>query len=228
MAVLARVDGDSNAPILDREVVVRRRDEDEPLTQPLAVLRRPARQPPRPPQDVREHARTPGRDVKHDADRRPQIRRQPPHDTRENLDATGRRANHNQVAPPVVLRVDSIPFHTGQRTLSHERAPLFRTSTPPGEQAISGEQHRLGKPGRTLDLEHPPLRRDPAGCREPVECAGRREHAMARHDDRERVLRECRADRPRGARFADRPGYLPVGGGGARSDLPGSRHRPAA
>jgi hypothetical protein len=111
VAVLARAGGDSNVPVLDFEVMVGRRDEDDPLTQPLAVTRRPARQPPRPPEDVGEHARTAGGDVEHDADRRPQIRRQPSHHAHQNLDPAGGGANHDQVVPSAALRVDSIPFH---------------------------------------------------------------------------------------------------------------------
>jgi len=87
--------------VLDREMVIGRRDEDHPLTEPLTIARRPAREPSRPPEDVSEHAGAARRDVEHDADRRPQIRGQALDHPGEHFDATGRGADHHQIAMPV-------------------------------------------------------------------------------------------------------------------------------
>ena len=112
VAVLAWAGREPDVSALDHEMVVGRRDEDDPLPKPLAVARRPARQRSRPAEDVREHARAPRRDVEHDADRRTQIGGQPLHDPRQNLDTPRRGAHHDQVAMAVELCVDSVPFHT--------------------------------------------------------------------------------------------------------------------
>jgi len=74
------------------------------------------------------------------------------------------------------------------------------------------------RPARALDLQQFQLRSCAAGRREAAGLRSRREHAVARHDDRERVLAECRADRARRVRFTHCGGDLAVGARAARMD----------
>jgi hypothetical protein len=82
VTVFARTQGEPDMSVLDQEVVIGRSDEDDALPEPLAVAGRPAGQRSCPAEDVREHARAPGSDVEHDADRRTQVCWQPFHDPR--------------------------------------------------------------------------------------------------------------------------------------------------
>jgi hypothetical protein len=69
----------------------------------------------------------------------------------------------------------------------------------------------LAVAGRTLELEHPALRRQAARRREAVERAIRGDHSVARDDDRERVTGEGPANISRAERIvsADGPGDWP-------------------
>ena len=73
------------------------------------------------------------------------------------------------------------------------------------------EQHRRLRRERALDLEQAQLRRDAAAGREAAELAAGGEHAMAGHDDRERVLPERLADVAGEAGLAEPRGDLAVG-----------------
>src|SRR5512143_2034568 len=56
------------------------------------------------------------------------------------------------------------------------------------------EEHLLAVARRALELEHPPLRRQPTCGGEPGKGSVRGPDAMARPDDRERVPRQRRTD----------------------------------
>jgi hypothetical protein len=99
MAVLPRADAQPGDVVFDDQVVVGRRDYDRAVVQRSAVLCRPARQMPCPAQDVRKRARAGRRDVKYDAKRCGQIRREAAHHVLERLNAARRRPDHDELAP---------------------------------------------------------------------------------------------------------------------------------
>src|SRR5438552_15062024 len=69
----------------------------------------------------------------------------------------------------------------------------FPSSVAEARRALdpeSAEEGPLPVAGGTLDLEHSPFGCQAAGRREPGERAVRRNNAMARHNDRERIASE--------------------------------------
>ena len=82
------------------------------------------------------------------------------------------------------------------------------------------EEGLLPVAGRAFDLEQASFRREAARGGEAGEGAVRRDHPMARDDDRERVPAERRADLARPVRPADGSGDLAVAPRRARGDLP--------
>src|SRR6185436_18249408 len=72
------------------------------------------------------------------------------------------------------------------------------------------EQRPRAHGGGALDLENAALDRDATGCREAAHLAVGTEHAMARHDDGDRVLAHRLADLARFVWDAEAPGDLAV------------------
>src|SRR3954453_12283253 len=87
----------------------------------------------------------------------------------------------------------------------------------PREQGAGADRRR------TFDLQDAPLGGDAAVGREAAHLAVGPQHAMAGHDDRNRVLAHRLADLARFVRFAKAPGDLAVGHGLAGRDGAGDR-----
>ena len=89
------------------------------------------------------------------------------------------------------------------------------------ERAVAVEERELvGRP-RAFDGEHAELRRDAAARREAPRRAARREHAVARHDDREGVSPEGLPHRAGQALVAEARRHLAVRQGRARGNAAG-------
>jgi hypothetical protein len=153
--VLPRSDRQPDLAVLDRKMMVGRRDQDRALTQWLAVARRPAGHLPGATEDVREHAGASGGYVEHDADRGRKVGGQVLDHARENLDSTSRRPDHHQIAPAVRMRVDRLPFHRRQRTLRRTRVPpsVPQPGPSPPRQRLLTLPIAQGAPDRARERE---------------------------------------------------------------------------